>query len=77
MNKKEKIAEDLPSKKGVFSLIIIFQEVKFIDLFFCKIITTDYNKMNTDLLELVEYTFSDASNKLKTIKLHDLDKADA
>ena len=29
--------------------------------------------MNTDLLELVEYTFSDASNKLKTIKLHDLE----
>ena len=28
--------------------------------------------MNTDLLELVEYAFSDASNKLKTIKLHDL-----
>ena len=29
--------------------------------------------MNTDLLELVEYAFSDASNKLKTIKLHDLE----
>ena len=29
--------------------------------------------MNTDLLELVKYAFSDVSNKLKTIKLHDLE----
>lgn len=28
--------------------------------------------MNSDLLELVEYSFADISNKLRTIKLHDL-----
>ena len=30
--------------------------------------------MNPDLLELVEYSFSDASNKLRTIKIHYLDE---